>query len=756
MATKSQLKAMQQRRAQAVSRGQAQSIRPEVARGLPQSIRPESIRPDVALPHALPAQPRTAAQERLHGQGVLRVLVRRASGLKGADRGGTSSDPYVVVKIGAQEQRTRTIMRSLNPVWEQTLEFRGSLTDLLAQSMSLSVKDHDEISRDDHLGNLVLPLRHQLEYADTKELSLDLPTQGTLQLQLQWHPLSQQPPPSRLPPPPPKRDVPAGRLEQRGTLRVHLHRASGIKAADLGTTLKTLASGTSDAYVSLRLLERSVRSKVRKKTLTLTTNLTPTPTPTPTPTATVTLTPTLAPTLTPTLTLTLTLTKVCKKTLEPQWNETLTFANLKMRDVVRAPLRLSLYDEATGRVAELLSSKVCSARAPTLTPTLTPTPTLALALALAPAPAPTPTPTLTLPPNPSPSPTLLLPGRAARRALHLAAAARARGPARLPPPLPRAGQGRDRPLHLLAGQRAAAAHLPLGPLRAVAAPLLRADARRPRALRARLRSRRVLRRVGPWARARAVRPAGCACRPRAARAPARGAAAARTRQGRLRRGAHGGARAGARRGEQQHGAPSEAARAARRCQRRNVLRLPAALAAARTVPASVPAATALAALAALAARTATAKAAALAALAALAVAAAAAAAAEPPRAIPSLRRAADVALGARLLPLPGRPARRHALRPRARATAPTGRGRRAAARGGGRGGGRRRRARAVARWLRPLPRGQLAMGGRRARRAAGRGHADRGGRGAVGVGRAGRWRMGRGLRAARRGQWPLE
>merc|ERR1719424_1350616 len=133
---------MQQRRAQAVSRGQAQSIRPAVARGLPQSIRPESIRPDVALPHAQPAQPGAAA-ERLHGQGVLRVLVRRASGLKGADRGGTSSDPYVVVKIGAQEQRTRTIMRSLNPVWEQTLEFRGSLAELLAQSMSLSVKDHD-------------------------------------------------------------------------------------------------------------------------------------------------------------------------------------------------------------------------------------------------------------------------------------------------------------------------------------------------------------------------------------------------------------------------------------------------------------------------------------------------------------------------------------------------------------------------------------------------------------------------------------
>ena len=282
MATKSQLKAMQQRRAQVVAREQAQSIRaglargqaqaqsirpestmPDVACGLPQSIRPESTRPDVPL----------RQEERLRGQGVLRVLVRRASGLKGADRGGTSSDPYVVIKIGAQEQRTRIIKRDLNPVWEQTLEFRGSLADLLAQTPSLSVKDHDAMSRDEHLGNLALPL-HQLEYADTKELALDLPTQGTLHLQLQWHPLAapghavaavpqQPPPPIRLPPQQPKRDVPAGRLEQRGTLRIHLHRASGIKAADLGTRLKTLATGTSDAYVTFHLLERSVSSKVR-------------------------------------------------------------------------------------------------------------------------------------------------------------------------------------------------------------------------------------------------------------------------------------------------------------------------------------------------------------------------------------------------------------------------------------------------------------------------------------------------------------
>ena len=75
MATKSQLKAMQQRRAQAVSRGQAQSIRPEVARGLPQSIRPESIRPDVALPHALPAQ-RYLRHDHRHLPSCCRCLLR--------------------------------------------------------------------------------------------------------------------------------------------------------------------------------------------------------------------------------------------------------------------------------------------------------------------------------------------------------------------------------------------------------------------------------------------------------------------------------------------------------------------------------------------------------------------------------------------------------------------------------------------------------------------------------------------------------
>ena len=104
----------------------------------------------------LPRETWNDIEERLRSQGVLRITVRRAINLKGADRGGTSSDPYVVLKLGGREQRTRTIMRDLNPVWEQALDFRGSLTEFLGQSLTIAVMDHDEITRDDNLGSLAL------------------------------------------------------------------------------------------------------------------------------------------------------------------------------------------------------------------------------------------------------------------------------------------------------------------------------------------------------------------------------------------------------------------------------------------------------------------------------------------------------------------------------------------------------------------------------------------------------------------------
>ena len=234
-------------------------------------------------------------QERLRGQGALQVTVRRATNLVGKDRGGTSSDPYVVLKLGGQEQRTRTIKRNLNPVWEQRLDFRGSLADVLNQSLTVSVMDHDEITRDDSLGSLALPLRSQLEFTNRKDLSLDLPTRGTLYLALEWVPFSAPalaasglsarggaPPP---PPPPPIQQLlnpgrgatprldgsmrsPESarqqlRLDNRGTVRVHVHRGSGLKAADFSL----LGKSTSDPYVEATVLGRDAKTRAIKKTL---------------------------------------------------------------------------------------------------------------------------------------------------------------------------------------------------------------------------------------------------------------------------------------------------------------------------------------------------------------------------------------------------------------------------------------------------------------------------------------------------------
>lgn len=229
-------------------------------------------------------------QERLRGQGVLQVTVRRATNLVGKDRGGTSSDPYVVLKLGGQEQRTRTIKRNLNPVWEQRLDFRSSLADVLNQSLTVSVMDHDEITRDDSLGSVALPLRSQLEFTNRRDLSLDLPTRGTLYLALEWVPFSAPAAGSGLsargapPPPPPiqqllnpgrgatpRLDTTRGpesarqqlRLDNRGTVRVHVHRASGLKAADFSL----IGKGTSDPYVQATVLGRDAKTRVIKKTL---------------------------------------------------------------------------------------------------------------------------------------------------------------------------------------------------------------------------------------------------------------------------------------------------------------------------------------------------------------------------------------------------------------------------------------------------------------------------------------------------------
>ena len=79
-------------------------------------------------------------------KGELRVTVKGASGLKAADRSGFS-DPYCKVMLGeskeieATAQKTKTIKKTLEPTWDETFRFPGTLKALANEQLLLKVYD---------------------------------------------------------------------------------------------------------------------------------------------------------------------------------------------------------------------------------------------------------------------------------------------------------------------------------------------------------------------------------------------------------------------------------------------------------------------------------------------------------------------------------------------------------------------------------------------------------------------------------------
>ncbi|CAN6572749.1 unnamed protein product [Malus baccata var. baccata] len=97
--------------------------------------------------------------------GLLRIHVQR--GLNLAVRDLTSSDPYVVVKMGKQKLKTRVVKRNVNPEWDERLTLSVTEPNL---PITLSVYDKDTFSFDDKMGDaefdialFIKVLRMQLE-----------------------------------------------------------------------------------------------------------------------------------------------------------------------------------------------------------------------------------------------------------------------------------------------------------------------------------------------------------------------------------------------------------------------------------------------------------------------------------------------------------------------------------------------------------------------------------------------------------------
>ena len=79
-------------------------------------------------------------------QGVLTLRLRMGAGLQAADLNG-SSEPYVQASIGAQRKQSRVAEKTLesrektlDPEWNEELQFEGTLHELVACGLQLQVR----------------------------------------------------------------------------------------------------------------------------------------------------------------------------------------------------------------------------------------------------------------------------------------------------------------------------------------------------------------------------------------------------------------------------------------------------------------------------------------------------------------------------------------------------------------------------------------------------------------------------------------
>uniref|UniRef100_A0A7S2S1Z4 Calmodulin n=1 Tax=Mucochytrium quahogii TaxID=96639 RepID=A0A7S2S1Z4_9STRA len=87
----------------------------------------------------------------------LTVRVIEAQGLREADSNGFS-DPYCAVSCRGTKFKTATIKKTLSPLWDETFHF-SSMDGIDAEDeVSVIIRDHDTLSRNDDLGEVVLPL----------------------------------------------------------------------------------------------------------------------------------------------------------------------------------------------------------------------------------------------------------------------------------------------------------------------------------------------------------------------------------------------------------------------------------------------------------------------------------------------------------------------------------------------------------------------------------------------------------------------
>ncbi|KAJ8753698.1 hypothetical protein K2173_026374 [Erythroxylum novogranatense] len=111
--------------------------------------------------------------------GWIELVVVEAKDLIAADVGGTS-DPFVTVQYGNLKKRTKVVEKTLNPHWNQTLEFPDD-----GSPLELRVKDHNALLPTARIGDCVveyqrLPPNHMFD----KWIPLQGVTRGEIHIQI--------------------------------------------------------------------------------------------------------------------------------------------------------------------------------------------------------------------------------------------------------------------------------------------------------------------------------------------------------------------------------------------------------------------------------------------------------------------------------------------------------------------------------------------------------------------------------------------
>lgn len=98
----------------------------------------------------------------------LLLSVSRGVDLPAGDIDGLS-DPYCIINVGSEQKRTSTVMKSLNPHWDDpAFAFRVALPSLASRGglgaadllyyIIVDVFDYDRLNQDDRLGKVMIPV----------------------------------------------------------------------------------------------------------------------------------------------------------------------------------------------------------------------------------------------------------------------------------------------------------------------------------------------------------------------------------------------------------------------------------------------------------------------------------------------------------------------------------------------------------------------------------------------------------------------